>query len=80
MTVTMKICKSSLNGVQLFFFLKILWISVSFVTVGMLYILTYSNIVARYSFTLLIGIGLFIKRDVLVKYIKSFMSVREKNN
>ena len=76
----MKICKSSLNGVQPYDIKKILWISVPFVTVGMLYILTYSNIVARYSFTLLIGIGLFIKRDVLVKYIKSFMSVREKNN
>ena len=76
----MKICKSSLNGVQPYDVKKILWISVSFVAVGMLYILTYSNIVARYSFTLLIGIGLFIKRDVLVKYIKSFMSVREKKN
>lgn len=76
----MKICKSTLGGVKPYDAKKILWISMLFIAIGIIYTLTYSNIIARYSLTVLIGIGLFIKRNVLIKYMKSFMYVRKKKD
>lgn len=74
----MKICKSTLNGAKPYQLKTLLLISVVFITIGFLYTLTYSNILIRYSLTLLLGVALFIKRNELIQYMKSFLSVRNK--
>lgn len=72
-----KICKEKLNGEQPYSLKILLTITIVFLCIGFVCLLTYSNDVIRYIFIGVICIGVFIKRKLLRGIIKSIINLNK---
>ena len=75
-----KMCRDNLNSIYPYKTKTILIISLLFMAVGFIYLITYQNIIARYSLTFLLLIGLIIKRKYILNNIKGIFSVKKQKN
>lgn len=75
--VMRKICDESCNGVQPYSLKKLLFITISFMTLGFIYLFLYQLIILRYLFSLVLVIILIIYRKIIVIKFKQLLDLRK---
>lgn len=73
----MKICKKYLNNVLPYDTRKILFLSVSFMLCGFLFLLTYSHLIVRYMLIIILFLISVLKRKRILKYFKQILVVKK---
>lgn len=73
-----KVCDQCCNGIRLYDLKKIMGITIPFVVIGFILLLTYNHIIVRYVIIVVALIISIVNRNVLINIVKNLMGVKKK--